>query len=196
MRRITPSWDMAMWIVAVVALTLSILNWVEANRPAEVRLVLADQVRLTVGPEAQVYLQPVIVSTGANARAEVIDAASASMLAPDGATVDLTWTQTGAFEVGPFPDYRVDWRITSLRPEPIVVTPTDPQTPVLRWRTAAAFTWAPGAYRIELRAHRLVSADPLIGVLLFDLTDADIAELASEGPGRFVAFDARSATAR
>lgn len=192
MRRITPSWDMAMWIVAVVALTLSVLNWVEANRPAEVRLVLADQVRLTVGPEAQVYLQPVIVSTGANARAEVIDAATASMLTPDGATVELVWTQTGAFEVGPFPDYAVSWRITSLRPEPIVVTPADPQTPVLRWRTSGAFTWTPGAYRIELRTNRLVSADPLIGALLFDLSPADVEELSTEGPQRFVAFDATS----
>ena len=155
--------------------------------------VLASQVRLTVGPDAQVYLQPVFVSTAANDRAEVVDAVHATMTRTGAAeAIDLVWHQTGTFDVGPDPDYVVSWRIVDLRPGPILVTPADPGTQVLRFHTAAPFTWVPGSYRIDLVADRLVSTESLEGALSFELTEADVAEITEEGSTRFVTFDART----
>lgn len=141
LRRPTLSWPLAMWAVSVAALALSVYNLTEAGKPADIRLVMAAQVRLTVGPSADVYLQPVFVSTATNDRAEVVDAVSATMTGPGAATpVMLDWYQTGAFDVGPTPDYVVDWKITNLRPEPIVITAASPQAPILRFHTDSSFT--------------------------------------------------------
>ena len=181
-----------MWVVALAALGLSVYNLVEEGRPADVRLVLATQVRLTVGPDAQVYLQPVFVSTAANDRAEVVDAVRATMTrAGTSEVTELVWHQTGTFDVGPNPGYVVSWRITDLRPEPILVTPADPGTQILRFHTASPFTWVPGTYRIDVEADRLVADEPLVGSLSFELTEADVAEITTEGATRFVTFDAR-----
>ncbi len=56
--------------------------------------------------------------------------------------------------------------------------------------TPDGFTWQPGTYRVEVRATRLVSAEPLVGAVAFELDEADVARLRQEGPGRFVSFDA------
>ena len=180
-------------IVSVSALAVSILGWVAANRPADVKLVFASKVHLSAGSTARVYLQPVFVSTAANDRAEVIDTVTATIAVSGAPGIhDLTWTQTGVWDIGPFPDYTVSWGITSLNPEPILITPARPQTAILQFNAAPGFAWVPGTYRIDVRAHRLVSTDPLNGALEFELSADQVAEMVRQGDRRFMSFDART----
>jgi hypothetical protein len=179
--------------VSVIALVLSAISLISASSPADVKLVLVDRVHLSVDPSARVYLQPTFVSTAANDRAEVIESIAATLTADDGATAPLRWAETGRFEVGPFPDYEITWVITAIDPGPIIVTPAEPQTPIIQMDTPEDFAWTSGPYRIEVRATRLVSGEPLVGELSFDLTEADIARLRQEGPNRFVTFEATNA---
>jgi hypothetical protein len=176
--------------VSVIALVLSAISLFSASAPADVKLVLAERVHLTTDPDARVYLQPTFVSTAANDRAEVIESIGATIRAPDGTTHVLPWDESGRFEVGPFPEYAVTWAITAIDPGPIIVTPSQPQAPTIQLVAPAGFAWTPGAYRIELRATRLVSGEPLVGTLAFELTEADVARLREEGPSRFVSFEA------
>jgi hypothetical protein len=176
--------------VSVVALVLSAISLLSASSPADVKLVLVDRVHLSADPGARVYLQPTFVSTAANDRAEVIESIEATLTGADGATHALRWAESGRFDVGPFPDYEVNWSVTAVDPGPIIVTPSEPQAPILQLDTPDDFTWQPGTYRIEVRATRLVSTEPLVGVLSFVLTDADVARLRQEGPSRFVSFEA------
>lgn len=136
------------------------------------------------------YLQPTFVSTAANDRAEVIESIAATLTADDGTTAQLRWGETGRFDVGPFPDYEITWVITAVDPGPIIVTPSTPQTPIIQLDTPDGFAWSPGTYRVEVRAARLVSGEPLVGNLSFTLTEADVTRLREEGPTRFVTFEA------
>lgn len=179
--------------VSVVALVLSAISLISASSPADVKLVLVERVHLSTDPGARVYLQPTFVSTAANDRAEVVESIAATLTADDGTTVPLRWGETGRFDVGPFPDYEITWVITAVDPGPIIVTPAAPQTPIIQLDTPDGFAWGPGTYRIEVRAARLVSGEPLVGNLAFTLTEADITRLRDEGPSRFVTFEATSA---
>jgi hypothetical protein len=175
--------------VSVLALALSAISLLSASSPADVKLVLVERVHLSTDPGARVYLQPTFVSTAANDRAEVIQSIAATLTADDGATAPLRWGETGRFDVGPFPHYEITWVITATDPGPIIVTPAEPQTPIIQLDTPDGFAWTPGAYRIEVRATRLVSGEPLVGRLSFTLTEADVARLRQEGPSRFVTFE-------
>lgn len=176
--------------VSVLALALSAISLLSASSPADVKLVLVERVHLSTDPGARVYLQPTFVSTAANDRAEVIESIAATMTADGGATALLRWGETGRFDVGPFPDYEITWVITAVDPGPIIVTPSTPQTPIIQLDTPDDFVWTADTYRIEVRATRLVSGEPLVGDLSFTLSDADIARLRDEGPSRFVTFEA------
>jgi hypothetical protein len=176
--------------VSVLALALSAISLISASSPADVKLVLVGRVHLSSDPGARVYLQPTFVSTAANDRAEVIESIEATMTGADGATHPLRWAETGRFDVGPFPDYEVNWSVTAVDPGPIIVTPSEPQAPILQMDTPDGFTWLPGTYRIDVRAARLVSTESLVGSLTFVLADADVARLRQEGPARFVSFEA------
>ncbi len=140
-----PSKDLVAVVVSVLALVLSGVSFLAAGRPADIKLVLVERVHLSTSPGARLYLQPTFVSTAANERAEVIDAIDVTMTRTgDPTTYHLRWAETGTFDVGPFPDYAVDWKITALEPQPIVVTPAAPQTPVLQLYVADGFDWQPG----------------------------------------------------
>lgn len=189
------SLDVAALAVAAAAFVVSFLGWQSANNPADVKLVMAHVVHLSSGERtrASIYLQPVFISTAKNDRAEVIDEVSASLsLADKFAGQDLDWYETGDFDVGPYPSYTINWQIIDRNPEPLAITAGTPQSSVLRFLTRSEFQWAVGTYRVELRAHRVVSRDPLVGVLQFELSEADVQEIMAEGPGRFNSFKARS----
>jgi hypothetical protein len=180
-------------LVAAFALGISALSWFDAHTAADVKLLLSNEVHLSVGaPRANIYVETVFVSTAANNRAEVVDDIDATLSASGIHSQDLVWFQTGTFDIGPIPSVEVNWQVTALHPLPIVIDPGNPQHPTLRFRTSSSFTWIPGTYRVTVRAHRVVSHEWLEQSIYFDLSDEGVAEIIRQGDRRFTDFLART----
>lgn len=183
------------WVPLTAALLSLVLSGVAifvSTRQPEVMVILPDLVRVSQGREsgsAYMYLQPAFVSTGTNERVEVIRDMTLEATDATGRRTSFSWTQqlrlvsdpeSGALSY----EYVAD-------AVPLLVGPRNAAAPLSLFDAPDGWYFAPGTYRFELLADRVVVSQPLIAEFDLTLDAADITFLEQPGGDRFLAFPTR-----
>ena len=173
--------------VSALSLGLSVFALVEANRVPEVLLGVPASARVAQGAtDAWLYLQPQLLSTGANQRVEVVtDLRLQVEPAGDGAPAAFRWDETGTWDYdeqnGVF-----NWAYVG-DPAPLVVSPTSPQLPTVLFVGPEGWAWEPRSYQVTVIADRAVAGEPLRQAFALRLSEEVVAELNARRGQGFVA---------
>ncbi|MET8027892.1 hypothetical protein [Streptomyces avermitilis] len=189
-----------MWIssvAALVALSLSLYNFVLVQRQPDTDVALPHIVRIAQGDEVWFYLQPTLSTRVETAQTEVITQAELHLRAPGPGTRQpvFYWDESGTFTYD-----RTDHTLSYAwiaDPSPLLVSRDKPQQPLMLFKTTG-WKFSSGRYRGRLILHRASGRKPLTEDFCMMLSDDDAKTLRTRGQYTFSSFrdDAPEARAK
>jgi hypothetical protein len=146
-------------VAGLVALALSVYNFIVLEQEPEVDVAFPHIVRVAQGGDTWVYLQPTLSARLDTEEVEVITEAKLDVR-PDGkgATASFFWDESGAFS------YDASAKVLTYQrnadPGPLVVSQTMPQQPVMLF-SAIGWNFTAGRYEGTLTLKRASRRTPL-----------------------------------
>ena len=182
--RVVQDWTTT--LVAVAALVISLLTWVQANSRPNVTAAMPNQFRIAQGQQGTwIYVQPTFLVDRKSDRTVTIDTMSLRLHRVDGRVPDpsLYWDESGQFTYdsatgGLNYQYLAD-------PSPLIVTHDKSQAPLALF-AADRYALSAGQWNGELIAQYADS--PIVARFCIIIKPADLAFFESQGNDQFRAF--------
>ncbi|MDX3072924.1 hypothetical protein [Streptomyces sp. MI02-7b] len=153
------------WVTAlagILALALSVSNFVELRRQPDVDVSLPHLVRIAQGKEVWLYLQPTVSSRVRAGQSAVITDVHLDVLplgrGPGAARPDFFWDETGTLRYDP-ETHAADY-VRTADPGPLLVTQERPQQPLMLF-DAIGWNFHEGRYLGRLTLHRAGAEKPI-----------------------------------
>ncbi|MFE9995934.1 hypothetical protein [Streptomyces avermitilis] len=189
-----------MWIssvAALVALCLSLYNFVLVQRQPDTDVALPRIVRIAQGDEVWFYLQPTLSTRVETTQTEVITQVEPRTRAPGPGTRQpvFYWDESGTFTYD-----RTNHTLSYAwiaDPSPLLVSRDKPQQPLMLFKTTG-WKFGSGRYQGRLILHRASGRKPLTEDFCLMLSDDDAKTLRTRGQYTFSSFrdDAPEARAK
>lgn len=176
--------------IALISLSMGIYNFVVAGRAPELSLIMPDKVRIAQGGAAGplLYLQPAFVATGPGGRPELVlrMTVEAQPLDVTGPSATFTWREQGSWRYDPVSG-ELTWLYTGDA-APFIVSAQSPALFTALLIGPPGWTFAPGRYRLTLRAEQGAQARPLTGVVDVVLWPEAVEYINASAGTRFIDF--------
>ena len=190
--------DLQKWVAlvaSVVALVLSVYNFITQQQPPDVAMTFPSQVRIAQGEEVWLYVRPSSTATAESARNPVITQLELKVKALAGPAAgqewNLVWDELGDWTYDP-KDQRLTWRYLE-DPSPFVVDASSTVAPTILWKSEKPI-FRQGTYELTLVATG--SGVKESGTGCIELKQEDANQLREQGQMKFSQFPTKECKAR
>jgi hypothetical protein len=174
-------------VAGLVALALSVYNFIQLERDPDVDVALPHIVRVAQGDDVWLYLQPTVSTRLETQQVEVVTEARLEAHRADGngTAPAFIWDESGSFSYDPQAKSLTYQRAAD--PSPLVVSRDKPQQPVMVFN-AVGWNFVPGKYEATLTLRRASGRSPLKSRFCLMVSDEALALFKKTGENTFQSF--------